>query len=83
MSYIYLYLAYLCLNLFIFRLRRELDHCRRQISEQSGQISRLQSELSISQKNEGQYTTKLATALETVEKNMARSNVSYLNITLM
>ncbi|XP_026463137.1 uncharacterized protein LOC113365807 isoform X1 [Ctenocephalides felis] len=56
------------------RLRRELDHCRRQISEQSGQISRLQSELSISQKNEGQYTTKLATALETVEKNMARSN---------
>lgn len=67
----------------MYRLRRELDRCRRQISEQSSQISRLQSELSISQKNEGQYTTKLATALETVEQNITRSNVSLLWLTLI
>lgn len=57
------------------RLRRELELCRRQLSEQSRRAAQLQRQLEASRKKEHEYTHNLTKAMEQVEENLNISNV--------
>lgn len=58
------------------RIRRELELCRRQLSETIRRADYLQRQLDHSKEREREYTQNLAKALEQVEDNLNISNVS-------
>lgn len=58
------------------RLRQELELCRRQLLEQTRRADLLQRELEIARNKEHEYTQNLGKALEQVEENLDKSNVS-------
>lgn len=58
------------------RLRQELDVMRRQLTEKTRLCDSLSRELEIARNKEHEYTQNLAKALEQVEDNLEKSNVS-------
>lgn len=58
------------------RLRQELELCRRQLLEQTRRADLLQRELDGARNKEHEYTQNLGKALEHVEENLDKSNVS-------
>lgn len=59
------------------RLRHEVDTMRRQLIEKTRLCDSLSRELEIARNKEHEYTQNLAKALERVEDNLEKSNVSF------
>ena len=62
------------------RLRHELEVMRWHLSEQTRRVNLLQRDLEVAMNKEREYTQNLGRALEQVESNLERSNVSSLII---